>query len=169
MIACLIQNRDNERMSKITNSILAFLVLISVIVVGTYFFLSSRPDSQNTPTTEKQIGDVKRGDIVLFTVPPAAGCPDGTECNFVKRVIGIPGDRVAIKNNATFLNGQELSEPYLAPGTKTLSGLATQNGVEVLLAPDEYFVMGDDRPRSSDSRAWGPVKLDLIIEIVSQE
>lgn len=103
-----------------------------------------------------------RGEVVVFHAPPAAGCVEGTGCDFIKRIIAVPGDRVAVHDNAFWINGQKLPEPYIPDNFEILPGRATLDE-EIYLAPDEYFVSGDNRPHSSDSRFWGPIAKDEIV------
>lgn len=103
-----------------------------------------------------------RGEVVVFHAPPAAGCVEGTGCDFIKRIIAVPGDRVAVHDNAFWINGQKLPEPYIPDNFEILPGRATLDE-EIYLAPDEYFVSGDNRPHSSDSRFWGPIAKDDIV------
>jgi signal peptidase I len=97
----------------------------------------------------------RRGEVVVFEPPP----PNSRSRDFIKRVIGTPGDRVVIRDEQVFVNGQQLDEPYLGPVPTTCFG----QYCDVTLGPDQYFVMGDNRTNSSDSRAWGPVTGDHII------
>jgi signal peptidase I len=109
-----------------------------------------------------KIKDVERGDIVVFRFPKDEAF------NYVKRVIALPGERVQIKNSTiTVFNTQHpegfvLSEPYVSTGNTTLpSGNTTEATYEV--PADSYFVVGDNRMGSSDSREWGELpKKDLI-------
>jgi signal peptidase I len=121
--------------------------------------------------------DVRRGDIIVFRYPV-----DIRE-NFVKRVIGLPGDRIHLENRRVFLNGHPLDEPYAAytrppsryadnfpnapadyplypPATKMLAE-NVQNG-ELVVPAGHYFAMGDNRDNSSDSRFWGFVPRENI-------
>lgn len=104
----------------------------------------------------------KRGEIVVFKAPAAAQCPEGTGCDFIKRIIGVPGDRVEVHDNGMWVNGVKLTEPYIPPENYTMPGNFTQNRA-VTLGPDEYFLSGDNRPHSSDSRAWGPITIKEIV------
>lgn len=104
----------------------------------------------------------QRGDVVVFHAPPEAKCPTGTGCDFIKRVIGVPGDTIEVKNNAYYVNGQELDEPYIPDSFAINPGAYTRDRA-VVLKEDEYFVSGDNRPFSSDSRAWGPVIKNEIV------
>ncbi len=91
-----------------------------------------------------------RGDIVIFTPPgTSAGATP-----YIKRVIGLPGDRIEIRDGHTFVNGHELLEPYVYPG-ETTEPLTGQDAWTV--PAGSLFVMGDHRPVSVDSREFGPV------------
>jgi signal peptidase I len=98
-----------------------------------------------------RFGTPQRGDIIVFDYP---GNPSD---DYVKRIIGLPGDIVVIQNNQVTINGNLLDEQYLPP-----EDLTTGQGRWVV--PDgNYFVMGDNRAHSSDSRAWGMLTKDKII------
>jgi signal peptidase I len=93
----------------------------------------------------------ERGDIVILHHPVA-----GQERDLVKRVIGLPGDRLRIRAGVVFINGRELIEPYVKePWRGDLQ--------EVRIPAGSYFVMGDNRNNSSDSRTFGPVGEELIV------
>lgn len=102
--------------------------------------------------------DPVRGDVVVFQAPPA---PDK---DFIKRVIGEPGDTVMVKDGNVYVNGQLLDESsFLKPDVKTYGGSFLHDGDSVTVPPDDYFVMGDNRPYSSDSREWGFVPKPKLI------
>lgn len=107
-------------------------------------------------------GEPHRGDVVVFEAPPGAHCPTGTGCDFIKRVIGLPGETVEVKNNHYYINGTLLDEGYIPTTTETRTGQYTENRA-IKLSEDEYFVSGDNRQNSSDSRAWGPVNKSMIV------
>ncbi len=109
-----------------------------------------------------QIGQPKRGDVVVFHAPPAAHCPKGTGCDFIKRVLGLPGETIQVKNDHVFVNSVPLEELYIPDDFETSAGDFTRHRT-ITLSQDEYFVCGDNRPYSSDSRAWGPIKKDDIV------
>ena len=100
--------------------------------------------------------DVKRGEVVIFRYPQQPSQ------FFIKRVIGLPGETVRIKDNGVTIfnvensDGLVLSETYLAPEQKTIGETTTK------LDDNEYFVLGDNRLQSSDSRRWGSVNRTLI-------
>src|SRR3989338_2721205 len=103
-----------------------------------------------------QLKDPRRGDVVVFRYPL-----DQSQF-FIKRVIGLPGETLEIKNNQVIIynkihpKGQVLPEPYLEPGQQTLGQM------RIKLDDNEYFVLGDNRAKSSDSRRWGAVNRSLI-------
>ncbi len=102
----------------------------------------------------------RRGEVIVFH-PPLPELPNqGGERDFIKRVIGIPGDHVVIKDGKITVNGQELQEPYLKNAVQTFCG---GQYCDAQLQQNQYFVMGDNRTNSSDSRLWGPVSGEKII------
>lgn len=109
-----------------------------------------------------KFGEPTRGDIVVFKAPDSAQCPDGTGCDFIKRIVGLPGDAIEVQNDHIVINGTVLDEPYLDRTVVTRPGNYTANG-EIRVPSGEYFVVGDNRPHSSDSRTWGPVPFGNIV------
>jgi len=100
----------------------------------------------------------RQGDVIVFQAPPA---PDK---DFIKRVIGEPGDTVMVKNGSVYVNGQLYDESsYLKPEVKTYGGSFLQDNQTVTVPPDNYFVMGDNRTNSRDSRYWGFVPRENIL------
>jgi signal peptidase I len=109
--------------------------------------------------------DVRRGDVIVFRYP------EQLDTDFVKRVIGLPGDTVSIRDKKVFINGQELDEPYVTfedpqvyPDEPALpEPYRSRDQFGPYKVPDgQYFAMGDNRDRSHDSRFWGPVPRALI-------
>jgi signal peptidase I len=100
----------------------------------------------------------KLGDVVVFKAPP------DPNKDYIKRVIGLPGDTVSIKDGSVYVNDNLFNESaYLKPDVKTYGEAFLKDGDSVKVPNDEYFVMGDNRPYSSDSREWGFVKKDELI------
>jgi|SRR5690348_1733023 signal peptidase I len=91
-------------------------------------------------------GQIDRGDTVVFWYPG-----DPTK-SYIKRVIGVPGDRVEVDRGTVVVNGQALVESYVPPEYRDTSEMPVR-----LVPPDEYFVLGDHRSSSNDSRSWGMV------------
>jgi signal peptidase I len=115
-----------------------------------------------TDKVSYKFGNPKRGDVVVFHAPETANCPKGTGCDFIKRILAVPGESVAVANNQIIVNGIPLSEPYIPSDFQTMAGAFTK-GRTITLGPNEYFASGDNRPYSSDSRAWGPVQKSDIV------
>jgi len=103
----------------------------------------------------------KRGDIIVLKVKEGeknlAGLPDPTEVDFIKRVIGLPGETVDIKDDGVYINGNKINEPYALGKT-----IPQTIKFPLQLKEGEVFVMGDNRERSSDSRVLGPIKIENI-------
>lgn len=94
-------------------------------------------------------GPLERGDIVLLN--------DGDGDYAIKRIVGLPGEKVQIWRGCVFINRRLLVEPYLPPHTYTFPVELERRGATFILGPDDYFVMGDNRLCSADSRSYGPV------------
>ena len=150
-------------------------VLLRAFVVQTFFI----PSGSMEPTL--QIGDrilvntlsyhfhgVDRGNIVVFSRPPTENC-GGPEVNdLVKRVIGLPGDVISLSGGYVYIDGKKLDESWLPASEQgiTVAGPAgnTSNLARPYRVPnDNYFVMGDNRTDSCDSRYWGPISRSLIV------
>jgi signal peptidase I len=101
--------------------------------------------------------DPERGDIVVFETPEEAVERCGAGGTFVKRLIGLPGDTIGQRSGILRVNGERLDESYVNGGPPG------QDFPERTLEPDEYFMMGDNRGQSCDSREWGPVSRDDLI------
>ncbi len=109
-----------------------------------------------------RLGEPKRGDVIVFHAPASAHCPQGSGCDFIKRIIGMPNETVQIINGDFYINSQPLEEPYLSNERRTKTGQYLQDQ-EIKLGDAEYFVVGDNRDYSSDSRAWGPIDVSMIV------
>jgi signal peptidase I len=116
------------------------------------------PTATNLERTLLPSGTIKRGDIVVFKYPVE---PDR---DFIKRVIGLPGESIEVKEKKVYINGQKLDEPYVhflqPPTTDAEFQEVTSFDVRerygpVTVPPNQYFVMGDNRDNSQDSRYWG--------------
>lgn len=104
-----------------------------------------------------RISELARGEVIILKNPR------DNNVVFIKRIIGLPKDKVMVKDGKVYVNDREINEPYLPDGTITNGQSYLQSGVEILVPEGQYFVMGDNRGGSSDSREWGPVQKDLII------
>lgn len=127
----------------------------------------------------KHFTSFHRGDVVVFHPPkgadsevqcgdpkkaPGEPCPKPTpqksDTNFIKRIIGLPGDRVKVIAGRAYVNGKELKEPYIRPDP---SCPICNERQEITIPPGYFFMMGDNRGESDDSRDWGPVPKGWII------
>ena len=115
--------------------------------------------------TEKisyRFGTPSRGDVVIFKAPAGETCAID-ECEYIKRIIGVPGDKVMVKDGEVYLNGELLDQSFLPDGVYSNPGEFCQEGLEVTVPEDHYLCFGDNRPNSRDGREFGPIKKDLII------
>ena len=98
-----------------------------------------------------RVGEIHRGDVVVFLYP------HDHEKSYIKRVIALPGDTLKIDHGMVYVNGKELVEKYVPPQYEDERSLP-----ETVIPANDYFVMGDHRSISSDSRDFGPVDRELI-------
>ncbi|HET8673685.1 MAG TPA: signal peptidase I [Thermoleophilaceae bacterium] len=120
-----------------------------------------------------------RGDIVVFkppkgadsvvqcgvpNKPPDEPCPKPTpqksQTNFIKRIVGLPGDRLSVRAGHVYIDGRELKEPYIRPSSDCP---ICNEPRAITIPPGHFFMMGDNRGESDDSRDWGPVPKQWII------
>ncbi len=106
---------------------------------------------------EYRFADPQRGDVIVFK------SPQNPDIDYIKRIIAIPGDKVKLVNNAYYVNEVKLVEAYIANNLYTYNGAFLKEGQEVTVPTNKYFVSGDNRPRSSDSREWGFIERSSII------
>lgn len=147
-------------------------IITGIIILLVWFFIlrpfevsgsSMFPTFQNnehvfTNIIGMRFEQLKRGDVIVFKSPPEP------EKDYIKRIIALPGEKIRIENSAVYINGKPLDESkYIPPSIPTLEGLFMREGEEKQVPIDSYFVMGDNRLESSDSRNWGFVKKDLIV------
>ncbi len=106
--------------------------------------------------------DPQRGDVIVFETPPAAKAKCGAGGTFVKRIVGLPGERVGIRLRRgaayVYIDGKRLEEPYIENDRRDIGPEETFR-----VPADHYFVMGDNRSQSCDSRVWGSVPEDNLI------
>ena len=148
------------------------LVIAGAIFVVIYAFLfrpfqvngqSMYPNYHNgeyilTNLIGLKFGDISRGQVVVFE------SPEDREKDFIKRVIGLPGDKISIQKGTVILNDRILDESsYLTGEVKTYGGAFLGEGETTTVPEGSFFVLGDNRNFSSDSREWGFVPKDKII------
>jgi signal peptidase I len=100
----------------------------------------------------------KRGDIVVFHTPPLADVRCGAGGTFVKRLIGLPGETWEERAGYVYINGKKLSEPYIKPDRRDSRTISP-----IKIRKNHFFMMGDNRSSSCDSRAWGTVPRSNLI------
>jgi signal peptidase I len=140
--------------------------MMDTLLVGDYILVNKFIYGSEVPFTDLRVPgfrDPHRGDIIVFKYP------QDEKRDFIKRIIGTPGDRVQVRGHQVVVNGRALSEPYTKPLDSPLSerGAAAYCGYAYGCEPttvpaDAYFVMGDNRDNSQDSRYWGFVKREKI-------
>ena len=142
---------------KIIKEILPYvLIIIAVILIRTFIITPVRVDGASMDQTLEdgqilllyKLANIDYWDIVVLDEEKEGEI-------IIKRIIGMPGDTVSIKDNTVYVNGEELEEDYAYGETSDYE--------EITLGDDEYFILGDNRPISKDSRYFGPVKEDEII------
>jgi signal peptidase I len=102
--------------------------------------------------------DPRRGEIVVFNVPNEAKHACGTSGVFVKRIVGLPGELWQEKQGYVYINGKRLDESYIKPERRDFASWPARK-----IPPDNYFMLGDNRQSSCDSRRWGTVPRNRII------
>lgn len=143
---------------KFLKSLIPYIIIIAIVViVRTYIVTPVRVNGSSMYPTLKggeimllnKLGKIERNKIVVLKLK-------GDKENLIKRVIGLPGETIAIYNNKVFINGKEYPDPYKEGYT------LSHNFEELTLGEDEYLVLGDNREVSLDSRVLGPIKAEDI-------
>jgi signal peptidase I len=107
-----------------------------------------------------RVRDPKREDIVAYELSARAArlCGAPNRSTFVHRIIGLPGESVAVRNGVVVVDGRRLTEPYIAAGRRDRASSSAR-----AITKDQYYVLGDNRAQSCDSRVWGLVARDRLI------
>jgi len=141
------------------------IVVVLALLVMVYLFIMS-PQEINGASMEPNFhnGEFILTNKILYKFrPPARGdvvifkSPGNKEIDYIKRIIGLPGDTVSLRDNAFYVNNQKVVEPYLAPSTPIFGGSYLGEGQSIVVPPGSFFMAGDNRPHSSDSREFGPI------------
>jgi signal peptidase I len=164
-----------EIIKRIFSAIFDFLqgivVILSIMVMVYLFIMSPQeingqsmyPTFQNgeyilTNKIQYKFTEPSRGDVVIFK------SPKNPDVDYIKRIIGLPGDRVKLSAGAFYINGEKLNESsYIGSDVTLFGGSFLAENDEITIPPSYYFVIGDNRPHSSDSREFGPVPKDSFI------
>jgi signal peptidase I len=161
------RRRSNGKRQAIEWVVLVVGALVIAVIIKTFLFQAFYiPSASMDPTLKVHdrvlvnklsyhLHSVHRGDIVVFKAPPE----ERTEKikDLVKRVIGLPGDVLEARDGQVYVNDRLLKEPYLPSGTRT------EDLPRTVIPAGHYFMMGDNRGASSDSRVFGPIKRSTII------
>jgi signal peptidase I len=139
--------------------------IVLFLIIKT-FFLESRyvPTPSMVPTIQIQdrfllnktaywFKTPERYQIVIFKPPAQAGAKD----DFVKRIIGLPGETIKVHKGVVYINGKPLEEPYITPDRAPIMEFSSY-----IIPDDHVFMMGDNRNNSQDSRFWGPLPIENI-------
>jgi signal peptidase I len=165
------QKRSRTMRSLIEWGVIIVVALLGALLIRTVLFQAFFiPSASMDPTLKVHdrilvnklsyhMHPVHRGDIVVFRRSPNMTIAEGDIKDLVKRVIGLPGETIeSTPDGHILINGQMLSESYLPPGTQLGPAIHKQ-----VIPPGHYFVMGDNRSDSSDSRVFGPIARSQII------
>ncbi len=144
---------------------LIIIVPLRYYVVQPFFVLgaSMEPNFENgdyliIDEISYKFSSPKRGDVVVFKYP------FNPKEYYIKRIIGLPGETISFRNGKVFIKNKENPEGFFLDEKEyMLDGKETYGSGEVKLGVDEYFVLGDNRSASSDSRRWGPLKEEFIV------
>lgn len=136
--------------SKIPSGSMEDTLLIGDYIMVNRYVFSPAPSAWERALLPAR--DVRRGDVVVFKYP------EEPETDYIKRVVGLPGDTVEVRAGYVFVNGQRSDESYVNASYRSRAN----DSPEKTVPPGNYFVMGDHRDRSSDSRVWGFVPRKLI-------
>ena len=161
-----------RRLGTVFLDIIETIVIALAIFVIAYLFLfqphqvrgnSMYPNFHDTDylLTDKisyRLGNPKRSDIIIFHAP------QNEEYDYIKRIVGLPGEKISLsEDNQVLINNQILNEPYLSKDIKTFGGNFLEIGETMTIPTEKYFVLGDNRNHSSDSRDWGFVPRENIV------
>lgn len=169
------QSKESNFSKNIINAIGDFVQvsIMSIAIFLVVYFLLFQPNVISGPSmdptlfnreyvltdkvTYRWVREPKRGDIIVFHSPVRRGA------DYIKRIIGEPGDKVMVVDGKVYINGEALYEPYLDASVRTSFGIFLREGVEYPVQDGTFIVMGDNRSGSSDSREWGPIAKEEIV------
>lgn len=156
---------------KFVMEILETIVFIGSLFIVVYLFImqpnqvkgaSMEPTFQSgdyifTSKITYKFRPIKRGDVIVFK------SPKNPDIDYIKRIIALPGDTLLVDNGTVYVNNNQVNENYISEQTNLWNGGYIREGESVTIPEEDIFVMGDNRPRSSDSREFGPIPIDNVI------
>lgn len=167
------QPEESSLFSKLTSGIIELIeflaVVLAILLILRFFIAEPHKVSGHSMVPNFQDGDYlitnklatrsapQREEVIILKNP------NNLDQVFIKRIIGLPGEQIKIQNGNVYINGRMIAEPYLPSGLKTEGETYLTNGEEITIPGGQFFVMGDNRHNSSDSREWGPVKQELVV------
>ena len=104
-----------------------------------------------------RFNEPQRGQVIVFKAP------NNPRRDYIKRIIGLPGETVSLENNSIYINGRKLTEDYLSEDEFISAGPYLGKANQAVVPEGNYFVLGDNRDHSQDSRSWGAIKRGAII------
>jgi signal peptidase I len=132
--------------------------MLDTLLIGDRLLVNKFVYGVKMPFTDKiifEVGDPTLGDVIVFVYP------EDHSVDYVKRIVGLPGDTLEMRGKVLFRNGQPMNETYVRYTDRNIR-LERDNFPSMTIPPDQYFVMGDNRDDSRDSRYWGLVDRKLI-------
>lgn len=159
----------------ILDTVQAIVLALSIFII-VYLFLfqphqvkgsSMHPNFENsefilTNKISYRFISPQRGDVIVFKAPASEPCAE-IECEYIKRVIGLPGEMVKVSGGKIYINGELFNEPYLPKDFITSSGTFLAEGVDKVIPEGYYLPLGDNRSFSRDGREFGPVPVESIV------
>ncbi|HEX3947178.1 MAG TPA: signal peptidase I, partial [Acidimicrobiales bacterium] len=164
-------SRPRRRRWLVEWGIIVVLAVVVAVVVRAFVFQTFYiPSTSMYPTLKAgdriivsklsyHLHTVGRGDVIVFSRPPTEHCGGPPVPDLVKRVIGLPGDTISAQGGQVYIDGKLLPEPWLPKVSSTY----TSNFGPLKVPTNEYFMMGDNRVDSCDSRYWGPIERTTIV------
>jgi signal peptidase I len=158
------------------DTIQAIVLALSIFII-VYLFLfqphqvkgsSMYPNFYNgefllTNKISYRFGIPQRGDVIVFKAPPSEPCSE-IECEYIKRIVVLPGERVKVDNGQILIDGEALNEShYLSKEVITAAGAFLGEGTERVIPENYYLALGDNRPLSRDGREFGPIPRESIV------
>lgn len=157
------------------DTIQAIVMALSIFIIVYLFLFQPHQVKGNSMLTSFEDGEFlltdkisyrfhppARGDVIVFKAPKTEPCSE-IECEYIKRIIGIPGDQVMVSKEKVYVNGKPLLEAYLDLGTATSAGVVLSEGKEIIVPENYYLPMGDNRNHSRDGREFGPIPRTSIV------